>query len=305
LPEYWPELLNQSARHGTGGPASSLSRAKELHKADPLLPETVWPNLKVISCWGEGNAELGIDDLKQRFPHAFIQRKGLLATEAVVTIPFAGHHVLAVASHFFEFVDAKGGIHLAHELKQGGEYEIVVTTSGGLCRYRLQDRVLVKGFLERTPDLKFLGRTGNVSDLFGEKLSEGFINAILQELMEGLPSLPCFVLIAPDETTSGIRYTLYLEGDAQPEITQRLDTLLRKNPHYALCRDLGQLQAPGLFLITTGGYEAFARELSKGRRLGDIKPASLSVSAGWSSRFNGHYSICHTTGKRNALVPRL
>ncbi|HTL18233.1 MAG TPA: GH3 auxin-responsive promoter family protein, partial [Patescibacteria group bacterium] len=245
---------------------------------------------------------LAIGDLGRRFPNASIQRKGLLATEAVVTIPFAGHHVLAVGSHFFEFVDGDDRVHLAYDLKQGEEYELIVTTSGGLCRYRLQDRVLVTGFLERTPNLKFLGRKGNVSDRFGEKLSESFVNGVVQELIDDLPSLPRFVLIGPDETTAGIRYTLYLEGSARPEITQRLDSLLRKNPQYALCRDLGQIQAPALFLITAGGYETFAHELSKGKRLGDIKPASFSIQTGWSNRFTGYYLTCDTSTNRNVVV---
>jgi len=301
LPEYWAELLNEFESCGTDAPGF-VRRANELRKADPLQPETVWPKLKLISCWGDGNAELAIGDLERRFPNAFIQRKGLLATEAVVTIPFAGNHVLAVSSHFFEFVDGDGRVHLANDLRRGEEYELVVTMGGGLCRYRLQDRVLVTGFLERTPNLKFLGRTGNVSDRFGEKLSDAFVNGIVQELIKDLPSLPRFVLIAPDETTCGVRYTIYLEGRARPEITEHLDALLRKNPHYALCRDLGQLQAPGLFLIPADGYATFAREVSKGKRLGDIKPASLSAHTGWSNRFNGHYSTPDTSTNRNVSL---
>ena len=57
------------------------------------------------------------------------------------------------------------------KLRKGNEYEVVVTTSGGLWRYRLGDRVLVDGFVQKTPSLRFLGRPGNVSDLFGEKAS--------------------------------------------------------------------------------------------------------------------------------------
>jgi hypothetical protein len=291
LADCWPALLQQIRYCCTGVARSFVRRAEELRKADPFRPGTVWPNLKVISCWGEGSAKLAIADLKRRFPNAFIQSKGLLATEAVATIPFAGRQVLALTSHFFEFVGAEGRVLLAHDLKEGEEYAVVVTTSGGLFRYRLQDRVLVTGFLEKTPELQFRGRTGNVSDQCGEKISEAFVNTVLQKLLEDLPSLPRFILIAPDQNQSGICYTLYLEGSAEPEITQRLDALLRKNPQYAFCRDLGQLKPPGLFLITDCGYETFAhREVSQGKRLGDIKPCSLSIHTDWSNRFKGHYA---------------
>jgi hypothetical protein len=288
LPSYWTALLDGIIPVGTKPPRSLVERAEELRSADPFHPEMIWPRLKVISCWGEGNAELTIAELQRRFPSTRIQRKGLLATEAFVTFPFAHRHVLAVTSHFFEFIDSNGEAHLAHELKPGEPYEVVVTTGGGLYRYRLQDSVLVTGSLQKTPALRFCGRLGNVSDRFGEKISEGFVNSIVPELLDKLPALPRFLLIAPEETRFGVRYTLYLEGRVCAEITQSLDDLLRRNPQYALCRNLGQLQAPGLFLIHSGGYESFARELSKGGRLGDIKPCSLSIQSGWSDQFIGH-----------------
>jgi hypothetical protein len=285
LPGYWSQLLDEIA-------ASSLaSRAQELRYTDPSQVERLWPKLQLISCWGDGNAEAGIARLQQLFPNVFFQRKGLLATEAVVTIPFARQHVLALTSHFFEFLDADGRPLLAHQLHQNEEYEIVVTTGGGLCRYRLQDRVRVTGYLKKTPALRFLGRSGLVSDFYGEKLSDAFVAGVIQQLTPLMPDVPRFILLAPDQSQSQIRYTIYLQGDAFPNIEQKLDELLRQNPHYSLCRDLGQLQPPALFRIRSNGYETFAaRESAKGKRLGDIKPVSLSSETGWSTRFAGNYT---------------
>src|SRR5262249_28230376 len=149
--------------------------------------------------------------------------------------------------------------------------------------------------------LRFLGRTGNVSDRFGEKLAEGFVADVIQKIIAHWPAGPRFALLAPEEIQTGARYTLYLEGtqadpagvaqeSAPPEMAKHLDTLLRQNPHYALCRDLGQLQFPGVFLIRTRGYETFvARECAQGGRLGEIKPCSLSSQTGWSHYFDGDY----------------
>ena len=291
LPGYWPALLDSIASGKQRGTGSMAKRARELRAADPSQPNALWPQLRVISCWGDGHAELGLRDLQRRFPTACIQPKGLLATEAVVTFPFAGRHLLAVTSHFFEFLDDHGGIRMAHELENGEEYEVIVTTSGGLCRYRLRDRVLVTGSWAQLPALRFVGRAGNISDHFGEKLSGAFVDAVVQEITRTLPALPRFALVAPDENPLGMRYTLYWEGQALPDLPTRLDDLLRKNPHYALCRDLGQLQAPAVYLISQKGYETFAlRQLEDGKRLGDVKPTSLSSRAGWSKYFQGHYS---------------
>jgi hypothetical protein len=267
-------------------------RAKELKKADPKKPETLWPFLKIISCWGDGNAELAIADLQLRFPNTFIQRKGLIATEAIVTIPFSDLRPLAICSHFFEFLDEQGGVHLAHELRKNETYEIIVTTGGGLWRYHLQDEVQVIGFVGETPSLRFLGRKGIVSDLFGEKLSEAFVAHIIEEIAANLSSPMLFALLAPDADLSGGFYTLYVEGEIRAELANHLDALLMRNPQYTWCRKLGQLKPPRLFRIKTDGQKTFfAHELSRKKRLGEIKPPALSLQTGWSQIFEGHYLI--------------
>jgi hypothetical protein len=265
-------------------------RAEQLKNVDPTQLETIWPFLKIISCWGDGNAELAIAELQRRFPNTLIQRKGLIATEAFVTIPFSKSQPLTVCSHFFEFIDEQEKIHLAHELRQNETYEIVVTTGGGLWRYRLQDEVQVTGFVGQTPSLRFLGRKGIISDHFGEKLSETFVAQSIQEAMADLSLTPHFVLLAPDESGMEKYYTLYAEGEVQPELATRLDALLAKNPHYAWCRKVGQLQPLRLFHIKTGGHKIFLdRELSRKKRLGEIKPLALSLQTGWTQVFDGNY----------------
>jgi hypothetical protein len=298
---HWQELLpdihSGRCRHANALPPPVRAalklrplpqRADELHRADPQTPETIWPNLKLISCWGDGPAGFAAAGLKSLFPGVMLQPKGLLATEAFVTIPFAGLQPVAVRSHFFEFIDEAGTIRLVHELSAGKNYDVVVTTAGGLWRYRLGDRVEVTGFIGRTPSLRFLGRSGNVSDLFGEKLSEAFVTQVLQETLARLDTSPHFVLLAPDEDTAGCRYTLYIQGLAPRGLAETLDRVLRRNPHYACCRDLGQLLPVRLFAIAEGGYEAFAkRQATQGARLGDIKPVTFSRTAGWSEFFAG------------------
>ena len=299
LPGHWGALLKDIAR-GTCGCAEDFpsgspfrgrmkpmpARARELCGANPLDPETLWPRLAVVSCWAGGPAAFAAAELKQRFPNVLVQPKGLLATEAFVTLPFGPHHPLAVTSHFFEFLDEAGRVHLTEDLELGGEYEVVVTTAGGLWRYRLGDRVRVNGFSGKTPSLMFLCRAGNVSDRFGEKLSESFVAGVLREIFEG--SRPAFVMLAPDQGEEGWRYTLYLEGTSHGDVAQRLDLALARNPQYAWCRKLGQLLPVRVFQISGGGYEVFVKRLAaNGARLGDIKPALLSKLGGWSELFSG------------------
>jgi hypothetical protein len=262
------------------------SRARMLRGVSPSDPSQIWPELKVISCWAEGAASSGWEELRRRFPAVLVQGKGLLATEAVVSLPFGRFKPLAVCSHFFEFVDDKGRIFTADALRKGGEYEVVVTTAGGLWRYRLGDRIAVDGFCGETPSIRFLGRKGSVSDWFGEKLSDAFVADAIRGAWPSGENTPPFVMVAPERDGTGIGYTIYVEGRIPAGFEQALEVRLCENPHYAYCRDLGQLLPLKGCAIRSKGYESYVRRhLGKGFRLGDIKPAAISSWTDWAEYF--------------------
>jgi len=287
LPGLWEHLI-QNIASGSALTRPQPQRADELRRSNPEKPETLWPSLRVISCWGDAAASLALQNLRRRFSRVWIQPKGLIATEAFVTLPFGQHYPLAIDSHFFEFICEDGSVFPVEALREGAEYEIVVTTAGGLWRYRLGDRVRVTGFAEKTPSLKFLGRRQDISDRFGEKLSEPFVIEALRDLFAG--DIPRFALLAPDEQNGQCGYTLYVERTALRQKAESLDLILRHNPHYAYCRDLGQLMPVRIFEISEKAFETFAkRQAAKGTRIGDIKPAALCNDSGWSNSFAGEY----------------
>jgi hypothetical protein len=276
-----PDLA--SALRGRADPR----RAAALSRVGPDDCAATWPRLRLISCWADAHAALHLDGLRQRFPRVTIQPKGLLATEAFVSLPFAGLHPLAVRSHFFEFLDDSDDARLAHELQVGAEYRVVVTTGGGLYRYALQDRVRVDGYVGRTPSVRFVGKEDHVSDLFGEKLSEGFVGAAIRRLFDRRGLRPRFALLAPESDGSQTRYALFLElPDAPADLAAELDEALSQNPHYQYCRALGQLAPPRVAPLRCDGYAAYAAECHRrGRCLGDIKASPLSRHDGWADVF--------------------
>ncbi len=289
LPLYWDRLIAAIA-DGTDSTPAWRRRAFELREPGPLNPQRLWPSLALVSCWGDAAAEFPLERLRSRFPDVLVQPKGLIATECLVSLPFQGQYPLAVCSHFFEFIDSQDRVHPIEGLQKGEEYEVVTTTAGGLWRYRTGDRARVTGFLEGTPCVKFVGRGASVSDRFGEKISETFVAEALREVFGNIQ--PRFALLAPDEDTEGWRYTLYVEESWQPHWAESLDRALRRNPHYAYCRELGQLLPARIFGIAGGGYEVYARRMAaNGARLGAIKPAMLSRISGWSEVFQGAYAV--------------
>ena len=250
----------------------SRSRAAELRFLGPREWTRWWPALRVVSCWGDQAAEPGWRGLKRKFPGALVEAKGLLATEAAVTIPWRGAYPLAATSHFFEFVDEAGEVRRAHELARGARYEVVVTNGGGLWRYRLGDLVECTGSLAATPTLRFLGRAGNVSDLCGEKLDEAFVAEVLRGLWPH-EARPDFAVLRALPRRAGYRLDVSTTGECERSLAIKLDAALSRNPHYAWARRLGQL-AP--VEVRRAGPDA-AREMLRSHRsgIGDAKPSVL------------------------------
>lgn len=294
LRQHWPGLLGD-LRGGyrlTKPPIeirADPARASELERLgyDNLL--AIWPALRLISCWGDASAAGSLGDIRSSFPGVTIQPKGLVATEAIATLPFENLRPLAVRSHFFEFLDEDGTAHPGWSLRQGESYSIVVTTGGGLYRYRLRDRVEVTGYFRDTPCLRFLGKEDNVSDHCGEKLDETFVANCLKRVLERLRLAPQFAMLALDLPAQSPGYTLYIQctGIRQEELAGQLDVELCRNPHYELCVRLGQLRGVRVQLVAKRAYEIYSDSLiERGMRLGDIKPTPLSRFCDWSQKFS-------------------
>ena len=236
---------------------------------NPIDWPRVWERLQIISCWTSAQAAPAADRLRTLFPDVFLQGKGLLATEAPLTMPLVAAHgfVPLPAEVFYEFVDEAGRFFLLHELVAGREYDIILTQQGGLYRYRLGDRVRVSGFYEAAPCLEFVGRRDAVCDLVGEKLNERFVQRCLahlsrqcdfQTLLPVLNEAPHYVLIVDDP---GI----------EPPLAAELEVLLRGAYHYRIARLLGQLH-PLRLLVAPKAREVFYDHfVRRGLKLGDIK----------------------------------
>jgi hypothetical protein len=300
----WDELLALLARgvpsaDGLRSIPPNPRRADRLRSVDPNSPSEIWPHLATISCWGDSHAAGLIADLETRFPSVRIQPKGLIATEAIVSIPFEGGFPVAIRSHFFEFIDGRGTARTVSELEKASTYSVVVTTAGGLYRYLLRDRIRVDDFVHATPSIRFLGKEDSVSDMCGEKLSEGLVADVLSRLLTAHAPAARFALVAPDISNSVPRYVLYLESRERvsARLSEELEGALRLNPNYALCIRLGQLYPARVEPVAPGSGERYLERLrALGQRLGDIKPAALSPLTDWHSVFRGaRYSALGTS----------
>lgn len=236
----------------------------------------LWPDLKIISCWASGPAKHYVDELTRLFPHATIEPKGLLSTEAVVTTPDEDVQPRLVPQGYFEFRQ-ENTCFAASDLVAGGEYEVILTTASGLYRYASGDRVRCdEPDQGGRPVLEFIGRDSLSCDLVGEKLTEAFVGHCLGKL-EG------FATLVPDVRNPG--YVLICEQAHSLAWLNAFETRLRHNPQYDYAWRLGQLK-PLRQLVCRRPFDVIERVMkTNGVRLGDIKPTALRADDFWLPMF--------------------
>lgn len=283
------------------GRATAILR--RLERAGAVTGPALWPRLALISCWTDGQAAGFLPQMQRYFPGVELQGKGLLATEGVVSFPLSPLSfdpataaatrgaVLAVGSHFLELVDLEAPAarpRLAHQLRIGGRYSPLLTTSGGLVRYPLGDEIECVGLYRRAPLVRFVGKLDRVSDLAGEKLTTADADRALAAASASLGARFDFALLAPCRGGAP-HYRLYLEGPSDPGLLDRtaalVDEALQRGHHYRYCRDLGQL-GPVVAVPIEGGWRRYEAELvRRGTRAGDIKPTHLEHRPFWIEVF--------------------
>ena len=121
------------------------------------------------------------------------------------------------------------------------------------------------------PVLEFQGRTGIVSDLVGEKLTEAFVQDALAEL-------PAWSFLTVQPGRAG--YAVVTEAGMSVDV-DAIDARLKRNPQYAYALLLKQLW-PLVHRPVDRLYDRFVQSrLALGSRLADIKPVALIPEANW------------------------
>ncbi|MBW4518643.1 MAG: GH3 auxin-responsive promoter family protein [Scytolyngbya sp. HA4215-MV1] len=237
----------------------------------------LWPHLKLISCWDSAQAADQADGLRSQFPEVLVQGKGLLATEAPITIPLiaAQGYVPVLDEVFLEFEDDAGCLHGLHELNLAQSYNLILSQKGGLYRYRLGDRVRVTHGYLNTPCLAFLGRSPAVSDLVGEKLHAGFVQQVLNHLNLSATHFQSLVPVAHPP-----HYVLLLDQatETADEIAHQLDQELSQSHHYHCARLLGQLTPPQVLIGHQIPERLTLHRVQAGSVWGGIKHSTLATS---------------------------
>lgn len=277
-------------------------RLREIVKSDgTLTPKAAWPNLEMILTWQSGASAFYLPHVSVLWGNTAMRCLGLRASEGTFTIPLRDNDpsgVLAVGGHVMEFIPADHGdprpdspTLLAGQLEEGGLYRLIITTSGGFCRYDMADLVRVTGFKSRTPEVAFERRAGSVLSATGEKLTEDQVVGAMEVAAANGPLMNGFTVTW--EMEDGVaRYVVAMEcidGDdmlhhrrnmLRERVRQLLavfdDELMHRNCEYQSKRDDGRIGFPRAVLLSDGCYERLrARLASEGKPENQIKQPIL------------------------------
>jgi len=268
----------------------AAARLEAAFGENPLDPRKIWPGLRIVQCWLGGTLSFYLSEMRRYTRDLPLRDVGYRASEGFFAIPMANDTAagaLNVAGHFFEFEEdgsSSGETRLAAELEAGGRYRLIVTQSGGLYRYDMEDIIEVESFYKRTPLIRFLHKTGGTLSVTGEKVTESQFLRAMQNLRKArdLGDVE-FALAVREEMPP--RYVLFLErrrsaAPALPEaddIARRLDEELRRaNCEYESKRASGRLAPLRTVAVRPESFAEFRRAfLVLGESDAQFKPRYL------------------------------
>lgn len=178
--------------------APNPQRAKilknEFEKGFDNILARIWPKLSHIQLNTIGESNIFKDKLKRYTKNIPIFYSIYGLSEAFIGInlePDKNSSVYAIPpdSALFEFIliskDKKklSDTLSLSSLSVGDEYEVVVTTIGGLCRYRTGNVIKCVGHYNQTPLIEFKYCKDYLLNIYGEKISENTLFEVLQEAL--------------------------------------------------------------------------------------------------------------------------
>ncbi|MEX0612198.1 MAG: GH3 auxin-responsive promoter family protein, partial [Pirellulales bacterium] len=271
VPDQVRTALARRIRRRKPRRARQLERLIERHGA--LLPKHAWPKLSVLAVWMGGSVGVFFPQLEELYGHTALRDHGLSASEGRMSIPLADNTsagVLDFYHHYFEFIPVEEHdsphptVLEAHEIEEGRDYFIVLTTAGGLYRYDIHDVVRCVGFEGQAPLIEFLNKGKHFSNVTGEKLSEyQVVRAVEKSFQELRMPIAMFTLAPVMESQP--RYVLLVERGAHRGRANELAAhvqanLERLNEEYATKTTSGRLLPVEVREVPVGTWNTLRRE---------------------------------------------
>ena len=278
LPES-PAGMSLAAR-----PERARELSRRLESAGRLTYADIWPDLRGVVTWTGGSCGIALGNLGPLLPEGTrVIEWGYSSSEfrGTLNVDIRRNACLPTfLNTVFEFVEREkwesdtADFLGLHELEEGREYYVFVTTVDGLYRYDINDIVRVDGWVEATPTLAFVQKGKGVTNITGEKVTESQVLDAVTSYFAESGSTPHFFIMLADEDAAG--YRLYVETGARamngawaPDIDGRLSGL---NIEYESKRQSGRLAMLGVRLLPPGSGDLYREScVASGQRDAQFK----------------------------------
>ena len=268
-----------------------------------LYPRDYWRQ-PVVGGWIGGTAGFQVRYVPDYFGDVPLRDMGLVSSEGRHTIPLEdgrpeGVPALGAGAYEFVPVDEIDQPHPTaldgHELIEGRDYYLVMSTSAGYYRFHIGDVVRCNGFIGEAPLLEFVQKGTRVGDLEGEKVTEHQVLEAAHRAAKtlGIP-LGLFTAVPRRLEREHPRYDFLVEITDLPEEAQArrfLEELDRElaalNFLWRARRKEGTLAPPHLVRLPEGTWARYVREETDRRGTGDYqyKHPGLVQDGTWGDQF--------------------
>jgi len=197
------EILGALDRHESRAPGNELNSSGQTWASAGGRPfsRRRGRNLQVISCWTHGASEIYAENLRRLSPRWRFKARGWWPRKPLSHCRFTRTRSRFWPSpRIFWSFRTQPAESLFGARSRGRKYlprdrhdwwRTLPVSLGRLGR--------VTGFIGEAPCLRFVGREGNVSDPFGEKLQGAFVERVIRDALAHQGVRPRFFVLAPTQ----------------------------------------------------------------------------------------------------------
>jgi hypothetical protein len=227
-----------------------------------------FPSLAGLVTWQGGASSWWLERLKASYGDVPVLDYGYAASEGCFGAPLStagADSLLLPHGHLIELLpegeaDPTRTVFL-DEAEPGQRYEVIVTTSAGLSRYRMYDIVEVTGRFDNAPLAVFRHKAGTMCSITGEKLGEAHVASALAAVGFAGPGIVLSPSYPKDGSPPGYRAVLE-EGSVSDVATfaRALDAALQDANEEMQAKRSSQRLAPLVVeTIPAGAFAAWRR----------------------------------------------
>ncbi len=306
-----PELRKEYEKKLKPNPKRAEFLRSEFRKGfdTPIAPR-IWPRLTYAYGMVGSNLKVYVEKLRRSIGEDVpIHNMGYAAAEGFFAMPTelnVHDGVLIPYGIFFEFIPVNDDIEedenetpktlLLNEVEVGKKYELVVTNSSGLYRYRMEDIVQVTRMHNETPVIEFLYRKNLSMNVANEKTTTAMVDHSAKRTFERANAEFVGYSFYPDFSSNPPRYCLFTEikGDVSEEKRQEMIDILDEelkevNEKYYKYRRWGMLNRPEILILKPNTYWDYRENLrAQGVVLNQIKPVTVINSKPREEFFFSH-----------------